>query len=580
VRGEIIVKFKQGVSEDAIRETCAAHKASVFYTSPFAGFKRIKLSRKKSVHKIAKEFRKNPNVEYAVVNSIARAHFTPNDLYYTPYQWNFDDQAPGGNPYGGANGGGINLEPGWDISTGSGVVVAVVDTGVAYEDYIWLPGRQRWKYKKAPDLTNTSFVAGWDFVNDDSHPNDDDSHGTHVTGTIAQSTDNGIGVAGVAFECSIMPVKVLDENGEGTLQQVVDGIYYAAEHGADVINMSLGWEAGYDPGQPLKDALDYAYDNGVTVVCSSGNDGAATVSYPAAYWTAIAVGATRYDETIPSYSNYGDALDIAAPGGDLSVDQNGDGSPDGILQNTFYPWTPKNGPFDQFGYWFFNGTSMAAPHVSGVAALLIANGVATPDDVRYALESTAEDKGAPGWDSQYGWGIVDAYAALNASLTYTLTDDILMTFGETYTNPEGWARVVGATDMDPDDPVSGVEYDMQLIGLKGIEIGVGGALPSHLTDLSGYTNYSMKFADTSDRDAYAVNLYVKTGPDETYYGTGWTMLFPQPFSQPVEVEMDLSSVLNLDDMREIGFGVKAWVGTDFGYAFDHFQVSVAAPSWR
>jgi serine protease len=242
-----------------------------------------------------------------VHNSLAHAHFLPNDPYYTPYQWNFDDQAPGGNPYGGANGGGINLEPAWEISTGSGVVVAVVDTGVAYEDY--------GVYERAPDLADTHFVPGWDFVNNDAHPNDDHYHGTHVTGTIAQSTDNGIGVAGVAFDCSIMPVKVLNRNGEGTLQQLLDGIHFAVDNGADVINMSLGWEAGYDPGQPVKDALDYAYDHGVTVVCSSGNDASDTVSYPAAYETTIAVGATRYDETRPSYSNYGDALDLSVPGG-------------------------------------------------------------------------------------------------------------------------------------------------------------------------------------------------------------------------------------------------------------------------
>jgi len=158
---------------------------------------------------------------------------------------------------------------------------------------------------------------------------------------------------------------------------------------------------------------------------------------------------------------------------------------------------------------------------------------------------------------------------------FSLSDDVLMTFGETYTNPQGWARVVGATDVDPTDPVSGVEYDIQLLGLMGIEIGIGAASPQ--ADLSAYTDYFLKFANTSDVDAYGVNLYVKTGPDEAYYGTGWTMLFPQPFSQPVEVEMDLSSVLNLDDVREIGFGVKAWVGTDFGYAFDHFQVVAADP---
>jgi serine protease len=395
VPDEIIVKFKPGVGEEAIERVNRIHGTGFLYRSPFADFMRLQIPAGKKVEEMVEAFQKEPNVEYAVPNSIAHAHFSPNDPLYS-YQWHLDNPVHGG----------IHMEAAWDIEGGgnSGVIVAVVDTGVAYEE----SGR---KYSMAPDLAYTKFVAGWDFVNNDAHPNDDNSHGTHVTGTIAQSTNNGIGVAGVAFNCSIMPVKVLNKNGSGTLQQVVDGIHYAVAHGADVINMSLGWPAGYDPGQPLKDALNDAYYAGVTVVCSSGNDGANTVSYPAAYATTIAVGATRYDETRASYSNYGDALDLTAPGGDLDVDQNGDGYGDGVLQNTFNPITRNT---RDFGYWFFDGTSMAAPHVSGVAALVISHGIATtPDEVRDCLQSTAEDKGVAGWDEEYGWGIVDAYAALN-----------------------------------------------------------------------------------------------------------------------------------------------------------------------
>jgi subtilisin family serine protease len=373
-------------------------------------------------------------------------------------------------------------------------------------------------------------------------------------------------VAGVAFECSIMPVKVLDANGGGTLQEVVDGIYYAVDHSADVINMSLSWSSGYDPGQPLKYALEYAYDNGVTVVCSSGNEGAGTVNYPAAYWTTIAVGATRYDETRSDYSNYGSALDLMAPGGDLSVDQNGDGYGDGILQNTFSPLTknPRS-----FSYWFFDGTSMAAPHVSGVAALLIANGTVGPDDIRYALKSTAEDKGAAGWDSQYGWGIVDAYAALNAppneDRKFTLSDSQLMAFDDTYVTPRPWF----ADLTEKSDPEGlGVEYDVTLYGAWGIEIGVGGAPPQ--ADLSGYSDYTLTFTNTSVDDSYNVNLYVKTGAGETYYGSGWSMMFP---GRQKTLSLNLSSIPDINDVREIGFGFGAWVGSAYGYA-DAIRVKV------
>ena len=403
VPGEIIVKFKPGVRDEVISELNRKLGTSVLYTSPFAGFKRLKIPKGKTVEEMVNIYKRNPNVEYAEPNFIVYAFMFPNDEYYF-YQWHLDNPEYGG----------INMEAAWDISTGSGVTVAIIDTGIAYEDheeFVDNPGRGRdyWiTYAQAPDLAGTDFVPGYDFVNDDTHPNDDEGHGTHVTGTIAQTTNNGLGVAGVAFNCSIMPVKVLDSTGSGTYTDIADGIYFAANNGARVINMSLG---GTSESTTLEDALEYAYNAGVTIICAAGNSGPNGLPiYPAAYDAyCIAVGATRYDETVSYYSTTGSYVDIAAPGGDIYVDQNGDGYGDGVLQQTH-----DGSDYTNFGYWFYQGTSMATPHVSGVATLLIANGVATtPDEVREALQSTAEDKGPTGWDSEYGYGIVDAYAALN-----------------------------------------------------------------------------------------------------------------------------------------------------------------------
>lgn len=348
-------------------------------------FSRMPVLQGEGVEQALTRFKGRKDVLYAEPNYIATAYMTPNDTYYS-YQWHMNNSLYGG----------IHTESAWDVSTGSGVTVAVVDTGVAYEDYSI--------YRRASDLANTLFVPGYDFVNNDTHPNDDNNHGTHVAGTIAQSTNNSQGVVGVAFGAAIMPVKVLNGQGSGSYADVADGIRWAADNGAKIVNLSLG---GPSPATYLEEAVRYAYEKGVTIVAASGNENSA-VGYPAAYDNyVIAVGATRYDEQRASYSNYGSSLDIVAPGGDLSVDQNGDGYGDGVLQQTF------GSNVQSFGYYFFQGTSMATPHVAGVAALVIAHGNATtPDAVRAALQLTADDLGAAGRDDQYGNGLVNAPAAL------------------------------------------------------------------------------------------------------------------------------------------------------------------------
>jgi serine protease len=337
---------------------------------------------------MAADFNGHPCVEYAELNYRVQLFLEPNDPYFG-YQWNLYNPVHGG----------IQMEAAWDIETGDpNVIIAVLDSGVAYEDY--------GIYRQAPDLAETHFVPGYDFVNDDSHSNDDNGHGTHVTGTLAQSTNNGLGVTGVAFGCSIMPVKVMDAAGEGDYFTISQGIYFAAQHGAKVINLSLGSPT---TAITLQNAVAYAYQSGVTIVCAAGNDyqNGNPPDYPAAYdQYCIAVGAVRYDNQRARYSSTGSYLDVVAPGGDTLVDQNRDGYPDGIVQQTF-----AVSPTD-FAYYFFQGTSMAAPHVSGLAALLISHGVTGPDNVREAIQQTAVDLGPAGWDAQYGWGLIDAATAL------------------------------------------------------------------------------------------------------------------------------------------------------------------------
>lgn len=305
----------------------------------------------------------------------------PNDPQYR-YQWHLEQ---------------IQMPRAWPLGQGDGAVVAVIDTGVAHRDR----GRD---FKAVPDLAGTEFVAGYDFVNDRQDALDDHGHGTHVAGTIAQSTHNGVGVAGVAFKAKIMPLKVLSKRGFGNVADIAEAVRFAADHGAHVINMSLG---GPRPSKVLGAAVDYARSKGVVVVCAAGNDGQGQVSYPAAYRGAVGVAATQYDRATTFYSNWGKEVDLAAPGGNTRLDQNNDGMPDGVLQNTIVIGKPN-----QNDYLLFMGTSMAAPHVAGAAALLVSAGVGGPDAIEDLLKSTAKHPREKSWDEHYGAGIVDAHAAL------------------------------------------------------------------------------------------------------------------------------------------------------------------------
>lgn len=364
---------------------------------------------------------KNPNVEFVEPNYVVTAFAVPNDPLYR-YQWHLDNSGYGG----------IEAEEAWDISTGAGVTVAVVDTGLA-------------SVTDGPACV----LNGYNYVADSINTTDDNGHGTHVSNTIAEATNNGIGGAGVAYGACILPVKVLDASGSGYNSDVASGIRYAADNGAQVINLSLGSSVA---SQVIEDAVAYAYGKGVTVVAATGNDGRGQVSYPAAYDNyVIAVGATSYDEELASYSNYGSALDIVAPGGEMYTtrgrftrdnDENGDGYVDGVLQNTTVDGSEA--------YYFFQGTSMAAPHVAGVAALVLAHGNATtPDEVRAALQESADDLGAAGADTTFGHGLVNAYQALlwepgappanqdpTADFTYG-TDGLIVDFTDASNDSDG-----------------------------------------------------------------------------------------------------------------------------------------------
>lgn len=397
------LQLKPGFNSDTLAQLSLKVGASIIFNSDMGaetGVARVTLPDGANVQQALDTLRSDARVEVADVEHLYRdpdvqteetsaetpvksdsdgARWKPNDPRYGE-QWNFQV---------------VKAEEAWEITKGKGVTVAVIDTGVAYADSR--------KGKIARDFKETKFAKGHDFVNKDDIPYDDQGHGTHVAGTIAESTDNNEGVAGLAFESTVMPIKVLSAQGGGTSADIGEGIRWAADHGAKVINMSLG---GPYPDKLMGSACEYAYKKGVTIVCAAGNSGREGVGYPAGFPECIAVSAIGPTKQLSFYSSWGKQVAIAAPGGDSQVGGPAEGK---ILQNTVF-----QGKDDYYG---FQGTSMASPHVAAIAALIESKGVKDPQDVRAVLQKSAQKVDGP--KEKYGAGIVDAAGAVKlAANTY------------------------------------------------------------------------------------------------------------------------------------------------------------------
>jgi serine protease len=373
-----------------------------------------------SVPSAIRRLRRQRGVAYAVPDYLAHATgasppgWVPDDpgsahvaQGWERVQWNFLAAAGVNAPVAWANLLGDH-RPG-----GRGVVIALLDTGIAYRNWH--------QFRKSPDFTGTRFADPYDFVANNTYPLDRNGHGTFVAGTIAESTNNAFGLTGLAYGATVMPVRVLDEHGWGDAATIAKGIRYAARHGAQVINLSLEFDPSVTAGDipDIMSAISYAHRHGSVVVAASGNEGSQQIAYPARAPAAISVGATTLDRCLAEYSNGGKGLDLVAPGGgndavlpsDSSCHPERGNLPD-ISQMTF--GNPSNpGRFSYPGGWY--GTSMAAPHVSAIAALVIASGVLgrhpTPDQILARLEQTAQPLGGSKPNSDYGYGLVDAGAA-------------------------------------------------------------------------------------------------------------------------------------------------------------------------
>ncbi len=408
-----------------------------------------------------KDYVGDPDIEYAVPDDVHQLQFLPNDQLFYPEQWNLDNDGT----YSGTVDSDIDAPEAWDLTTGDNqTIIAIVDTGVQTNH---------------PDLSS-KLLPGYDFADDDNDPSDELGHGTHVAGIAAAETNNGRGVAGVCPECMILPIKVSIRNTSVIpTSSIISGIVYAVDNGADVINLSMVGNHSV----AYQDAILYAYTAGVVIVASSGNSFDEHIYYPAGYRQVIAVGASDSTDKRTDFSTYGYNVDVIAPG-------------DTILSSCMVnAWCVAS------------GTSMAAPHVAGIAGLLLSNNpTLSPDQVKWHIELGAEDqKGTPaedtpGWDKYHGLGRINAYNSLQP-----------ISPGVTFSNGSAYA----------DSYFKGVAPDFgdinTLFTFKAIYIDESNLAPAFVRICFGGNCYDMA-ADTSASSSLADGDYVN-GEQYTYTTT-------------------------------------------------------------
>lgn len=417
VPAEVIVGYSRAVPASVTADLQWREPSRAIVSAATSEIRVVHLRRGLTVAAAIVSLRRRPGVAFAEPNFIAHAAggWYPDDQGLThraggwqAMQWNFLPAA------------GVNAPIAWQNLLadhhpgGRGVTVAILDTGVAYRSWQ--------QFRRSPDFTGTRFVAPYDFVDNSRYPVDRNGHGTFVAGLVAEATNNRIGLTGLAYGASIMPVRVLDASGEGSETTIARGIRYAVSHGAEVINLSLEFSPGeVTSGAEIPDiikAIDFAHSRRVVVVAAAGNDQTDQLAYPARAPSVISVGATTSDRCLANYSNGGAGLDLVAPGGgdDAALQGDSDCHPDRNLPSIHQLTLVDPPRWGRFGYPSDEiGTSMSSPEVAATAALVIASGVIgrhpTPDQILARLEQTAVGLGGSQPNQSYGYGLLDAGAA-------------------------------------------------------------------------------------------------------------------------------------------------------------------------
>lgn len=340
-----------------------------------------------TTQQLMKHFAEHPDSIYAEPNYLLLPNRVPNDVFYHRYQWNL--------PL-------IDMEQSWEITEGSpDVIVAVVDTGV--------------------DLNHPEFkgklVGGYNMIADSNNPNDDNGHGTHVSGVIAARSNNHDGIAGMSWNSKIMPIKAIGADGSGTAFDIAQGIRWATDNGARVINLSVG---NYTPSAALQEACTYAYKRNVVLVAATGNDATDQPGYPAAYKEVIGVSAVDHNKRFADFSNFGEYVDVVAPGVDI----------------------PSTYIYSDFAA--LSGTSMACPHVAALASLIISvNPSLSNKEVMDIIRKSSQDLGDAGHDNTFGYGLIDVKAALQSARPFVNTTPVKEQPAGDTTGTGGWGGIGG-----------------------------------------------------------------------------------------------------------------------------------------
>ncbi len=436
VPGRLLVKPKTGVPEAVIQSTLRGHSAKQVGAIPAIDVRILNVP-EHTFDTVLRALQHNPNFEFAEPDFRAEALLVPNDPYYGyGYEWHLPK---------------ISAPQAWDLTTGSvSVTIGLVDTGVSFSH---------------PDLAG-KILSGYDFGDGDSDPSDTAGHGTSVAGTAAALSNNGVGVTGPAWACPILPVKVFPSGNQGaSYSAVANGITYAADHGARIINLSLGSTTA---SSTLQSAVDYAWGKNCVIVAAAGNNGTSDPVYPGACQNVLAVSALRSDDTLASWSSYGSFVSLCAPGDSI--------------------WTTILDPATLYGY--VSGTSFASPIVAGVAALVAsANPQLSNAQIVDVLKQNADDLGTAGYDIYFGYGKVNAYkAVLAARGTVAGPDNTAPTVA--ITSPTTGASVAGTVtvNVNASDNIGVSRIECYLDGQLGGSS--SGASTAFSWDTTAWTNGS------------------------------------------------------------------------------------------